>query len=94
MSKNGKKGKEAANRFRVGRHGGCEALLYEFRDPLANQSKDEESVTRPLGSDAIHIAAATFEEAFAHLRRERPGYWVDSVACLGLIEMASGTPLD
>jgi hypothetical protein len=93
MGKDRKKSKDAANRFRIGRHGGCEALLYAFRERLATDGASEGS-SCPLGSDAIHIAAVTLDEALAHLLWEHPGFQVDSVTCLGLIEMVSGTPLD
>jgi hypothetical protein len=93
MGKDRKKSKDAANRFRIGRHGGCEALLYAFRDRLAMSGASEGS-SCPLASDAIHIAAVTFDEALAQLRWEHPSFQVDSVTCLGLIEMVSGTPLD
>jgi hypothetical protein len=93
MGKNKNK-KQAANRFTTGRHGGCEALLYAFRDQPAYLDGDDNSVARPLGSHAIHIAAVNFEEAFACLRRERPDFNIDNVLCLGLIEMASGSPVD
>jgi hypothetical protein len=93
MGKNKNK-KQAANRFAIGRHGGCEALLYAFRDRQAGLDEDDESTAYQLGSNAIHIAAVTFEEAFAYLRRERPDLNVDNVVCLGLIEMVSGSPVD
>jgi hypothetical protein len=93
-----KKKKQAINQFRIGRHGGCEALLYEFRERRPFMDKDAEPESQgaapPLGSHAVHIAAVTFEEAFTYLRWERPEFKVDSVTCLGLIEMVSGSPLD
>lgn len=92
-----KKKKETVNRFRIGTHGGCEALLYQFREQrpiLDNAEPESQGPEHRLGSHAIHIAAVTFEEAFAHLRWERPDFNVDNVTCLGLIEMVSGSPLD
>jgi hypothetical protein len=92
------KKKQAANRFEIGRHRGCEALLYQFKERRLICGKDAESEHQgpehPLGSHAVHIAAVTFEEAFAYLRSEQPDFNVDSVTCLGLIEMVSGSPLD
>jgi hypothetical protein len=93
-----KKKKEAVNQFRIGTRGGCEALLYQFKERRPILDKDAETESQepvyPLGSHAVHIAAVTFEEAFAYLRWERPDFRVDSVICLGLIEMVSGSPLD
>ena len=93
-----KKEKHIRDRFEIGAHGGCEALLYQFKErrPILDKDPEPESQgpEHPLGSHAVHIAAVTFEEAFAYLRWERPDFNVDSVTCLGLIEMVSGSPLD
>jgi hypothetical protein len=92
MGKDGEK-KQVANRFEIGRHGGCEALLYEFREklpanikPTAPDSVDE--------SHAVRIAAITFDEALEYLRWHQPHFVIDSVQNLGIIVMASGSPLD
>jgi hypothetical protein len=92
------KKREIVSRFRIGTHGGCEALLYEFREGRPFISKEDEPESQgaapPLGSHAVYIAAATFEEAFTYLLWERSDFKVDRVTCLGLIEMVSGSPLD
>jgi hypothetical protein len=94
MSKDGKK-KQVVNHFETGRHGGCEALLYEFREKLPVSAKP----TAPDSSDldelhAVRIAANTFDEALEYLRWHQPHFMIDSVQNLGLIVMASGSPLD
>jgi len=95
-----KKQKQTLNRFRTGRKGGCEALLYEFRErqsPIEDESDGEpesQEAEFPLGSDSVHIAANTFEEALAYLRWQRPDFQLHSMQCLGLIIMVSGSPLD
>ena len=93
-----RKEKHIRNRFEIGAHGGCEALLYQFKERRPVLDKDAEPESQgpehPLGSHAVHIAAVTFEEAFAYLRWEQPDFNVDSVTCLGLIEMVSGSRLD
>jgi hypothetical protein len=91
----GKKKKQTANRFEIGRHGGCEALLYEFRErlPCIEESDDPE----PTGLREPHttrIAANTFEEALEYLRWHQPRFVIDSVQNLGLIVLDSGSPLD
>jgi len=81
MSKDKKR--EIVSRFRIGTHGGCEALLYEFRERRPFISKEDEPESQraapPLGSHAVYIAAATFEEAFTYLLWERPDFKVDRV---------------
>jgi hypothetical protein len=93
MGKNKKK--QAVNRFVVGRHGECEALLYEFREksPCLAEADD----TQPADLHKPHttrIAANTLDEALKYLRWDAPHFVVDSVQNLGLIVMVSGSPLD
>jgi hypothetical protein len=94
MGKDGKK-KQVANRFEIGRHGGCEARLYEFREKLPANTK----LTAPDSGDldelhTVRIAANTFDEALEYLRWHQPHFVIDSVQNLGIIVMASGSPLD
>ena len=94
MGKGGKK-KQAVNRFETGTHGGCEALLYEFREKLRATAK----LTAPDSVDlnelhTVRIAANTFDEALEYLRWHEPHFVIDSVQNLGIIVMASGSPLD
>lgn len=69
-------------RFKAGRFGGCEAELFEFR----NEDREEPNYLR--------IAAINFEDAVAYLRRHEPEFKVRSVQSLGLILLASGSPVD
>ena len=91
MGKNRKK----EDRFQRGPHGGCEALLYEFREPPL-QSDDEDDL--PPGGQrptrTFLIAAKTFDEALQYLRFHVQGFNVHIVKCLGLILMVSGSPAD
>jgi hypothetical protein len=87
--------KHVANRFEIGRNGGCEALLYEFREKLPVSAKP----TAPDSSDldelhTVRIAANTFDEALEYLHWHQPHFAIDSVQNLGIIVMASGSPLD
>ena len=81
MSK-GKVKKQPANRFAVGTHGGCEALLFEFR---------EKHLPEP---NIVQIAAASFDEALAYLRWHDPEFEIDSAQNLGIILLVSGSPVD
>lgn len=87
--------KQAANRFEVGRHGGCEALLFEFREksPRIVESDDPGS-THLRDPHTARIAANTFDEALEYLRWDQPRFVIDSVQNLGLIFLVSGSPLD
>ncbi len=87
MAKNGKKEKA---KFRPGTHGGCEALLYEFREG----APPDGARTPALHSRVTLIAAETFEEAVAYLRYDHPDFKVQTVTCLGLMIMVSGSPAD
>jgi hypothetical protein len=94
MGKDEKK-KQVANRFETGRHGGCEARLYEFREKLPASA--EPVAPESGGLDELHIvriAANTFDEALEYLRWHQPHFVIDSVQNLGIIVMASGSPLD
>jgi hypothetical protein len=92
----GKGGGDKQSQFRPGTHGGCEALLYEFRDRprFASGTSHQEMHSESLGGGPVRVAAIDFEDAFAHLRKNRPDFRVDSVRCIGLIELSSGSPLD
>ena len=92
----GKRRGDKQPRFRPGTHGGCEALLYEFRDRprFASGANSQEMHPESLGGGPVRVAAIDFEDAFAHLRMSRPDFRVDSVRCIGLIELSSGSPLD
>jgi hypothetical protein len=94
MSKKHKK-RHAPNRFQTGRHGGCEALLYEFRERSPNTTspnapefadQDEPQTTR--------IAASNLDEALKYLRWHQPRFVIDSIQNLGLIIMVSGSSLN
>ena len=89
------KKKEVANRFVTGRHGGCEAFLYEFRERascIAEVGKPESTdLHKP---DTTRIAANTLDEALEYLRWDRPHFVIDGVQNLGLVILVSGSPLD
>ncbi len=87
MAKNGKKEKA---KFRPGTHGGCEALLYEFREG----APPDGASTPSLHSRVTLIAAETFEEAVVYLRYDSPDFKVQTVTCLGLMIIVSGSPAD
>jgi hypothetical protein len=90
----GKK-KKQANRFEIGRHGGCEALLYEFRERLPWIAVPNDPEAADLYKPhTTRIAANTFDEALEYLRWDQPRFVIDSVQNLGLIVMVSGSPLD
>ena len=91
----GKDKKEKENRFQLGPHGGCEALLYEFREPpLLSDDDDIPPSTGKAHPRTVLIAAKTFDEAFAYLRFHAQGFSVHNVRCLGVILMVSGSPAD
>jgi hypothetical protein len=82
--------------FQRGPHGGCEALLYEFREPPL-QTDDEDDLPPPGGQPhprTVLIAAETFDEALAYLRFHSEVFYVHTVKCLGVILMVSGSPAD
>jgi len=87
MAKSGKKEK---TKFRPGTHGGCEALLYEFSEG----APPDGARTPSLHSRVTLIAAETFEEAVAYLSFDSPDFKVQTVTCLGLMIMVSGSPAD
>jgi hypothetical protein len=90
-----KKQNPSLERFEMGGHGGCEALLFEFRDNLT-RSMDEKrnSAAEFPTSQFVRIAARTFDEALAYLHWREPGFVIDSVQNLGLILMVSGSAVD
>jgi hypothetical protein len=82
--------------FQPGPHGGCEALLYEFREPPL-QTDDEDDLPPAGGqphSRTVLIAAKTFDESLRYLRVHAQGFNVHTVKCLGVILMVSGSPAD
>jgi hypothetical protein len=90
--------KESRKRFQQGPHGGCEAMLYEFREPPL-QSDDEDEDDLPPASGQPHprtvlIAAETVDEALHYLRFHAQAFNVHTVKCLGVILMVSGSPAD
>jgi hypothetical protein len=91
-----RRNKHTGARFREGSRGGCEALLYEFRDWSSPEPTDISDERRPIVKDVgtVLIAATKFEDAFLFLRKSRPDYRVRSVRCFGLIELFSGSPLN
>jgi hypothetical protein len=92
----GKNKLETRKRFQPGPHGGCEALLYEFREPPL-QSDDEDDLPSASGQPyprTVLIAAETVDEALVYLRFHSQGFNVHTVKCLGVILMVSGSPAD
>ena len=73
---------KARSQFSGGRFGGCEAELFEFRD----DDKAE--------PNSLRIAATSFDEAVAYLRLHEPQFRVRWAQSLGVILMASGSPVD
>ncbi len=88
-----KKHRHALNKFEVGSHGGCEAILYEFSESQEDQP-DLFDPTRPIRRNVIKIAARTFDEALQYLRWRRPMFVIDRVENRGLILLISGSPVD
>jgi len=97
LSKGNPTGKNKSRKmFQPGPHGGCEALLYEFREPPL-QTDDEDDLP-PAGGQphprTVLIAAKTFDESLRYLRVHAQGFNVYTVKCLGVILMVSGSPAD
>jgi hypothetical protein len=92
----GKKKGNTSNQFRLGKLGGCEALLYEFRErfSLTSTGSDPENSSCPPEPHSLRIAATTFDEALLYLRKLDPDFAIDSAVCLGLITLVSGSPVD
>ena len=90
------KTKENRNRFQPGAHGGCEALLYEFREPpLLSDDEDELSPdSGQMQPRTVLIAAKTFDEALFYLRFHSHEFNIHTAKCLGVILMVSGSPAD
>jgi hypothetical protein len=82
--------------FQPGPHGGCEALLYEFREPpLQSDGKDDlPPDSRQPHPRTVLIATETLDEALAYLRFHSENFNVHTVKCLGVILMVSGSPAD
>lgn len=90
-----KKQKPSPKQFDVGSHGGCEALLFEFRDNLTRFMKESDNDSADVPEPHIvRIAALTFDGALEYLRFHEPDFAIDSVQNLGLILMVSGSPVD
>lgn len=91
-----KERKNILSRIQIGKHGGCEALLYEFRERLPPRSAKlaSQEPADLLDPHITRIAATTFEEAAAYLRWDNPGFVVEGASCLGLITLVSGSPVD
>ena len=92
----GKNKKESRKRFQPGPHGGCEALLYEFREPPL-LSEDEDDLPPASGQPhprTVLIAAETFDEALVYLRFHSHEFNIHNVKCLGIVLMVSGSPAD
>jgi hypothetical protein len=87
-----KSSKQASNRFEIGSQGGCEALLFEFRDRRSVELS--EAVEQPPETHIARIAAVTLDEALAYLHWDEPDFVIESIQNVGLIVMVSGSPLD
>jgi hypothetical protein len=70
------------SRFQTGAHGGCEALLFEFREKHSDE---------PV---PIRIASTSFVDAVRFLSRHEPEFKVDSAQNLGVILFVSGSRVD
>jgi hypothetical protein len=88
-----KERRDSLNKFRVGGHGGCEAILYEFSESEGDEL-DPSNPMRPIRRNVIRIAARTFDEAFEYLRWRQPKFVIDRVESRGLIFPVSGSPMD
>ena len=88
-----KKHRRSLHKFKVGGHGGCEAILYEFSESEEDEP-DPLEPTRPIRRNVIRIAAKTFDEALEYLRWRHPKFVIDRVENRGLILLISGSPVD
>jgi hypothetical protein len=97
FSKGNPMGKNKSRKmFQPGPHGGCEALLYEFREPPL-QSGDKDDLPPASGQPhprTVLIAAETVDEALVYLRFHAQLFNVHTIRCLGVILMISGSPAD
>ncbi len=91
-----KKRNSSSSQFKLGKLGGCEALLYEFRERFraASAGSAPENSSCPPEPHSMRLAATTFDEAFIYLRRREPHFAIDTAVCLGLITLVSGSPVD
>jgi hypothetical protein len=87
------KSRRPLNRFEVGNHGGCEAILYEFSE-AQEEELDPFDPIRPIRRDIMRIAARTLDEALEYLRCHQPTFVIDRVENRGLILLISGSPVD
>ena len=71
-------------RFRPGRSGVCEAMLFEF------------TPTGEHGSEgtAVRVAAVTIEEAIAYMRVRHAGFQFGRIEFVGMVRLISGSPVD
>ena len=92
----GKNKKNKETKFHPGAHGGCEAMLYEFREPplLSGDDDDVPPATGQAYPRTVLIAAGTLDEALHYLRFHAQAFNVHTVKCLGVILMVSGSPAD
>ena len=93
MSKKHKK-RRVPNRFQTGRHGGCEALRYKFRERSPNATSNAPEFADGDEPQTTRIAASTLDETLKYLRSDQPRFVIDSIRNLGLIIMVSGSSLD
>ena len=71
-----KEGNSRKTRFQPGPHGGCEALLYEFREPPL-QLDDEDDLPPASGQThprTVLIAAETVDEALVYGQSKTPNW--------------------
>lgn len=93
----GKAAKKAdkRTRFRLGNHGGCEALLWEFKERPRLDETEHTFGDKPIESPrVVLIGAEKLEEALEYLRFHSPEFEIHTVDCLGLLIMVSGSPID
>jgi hypothetical protein len=84
------------SKFQRGSHGGCEALLWEFRERSLSVDSEADLQEKPVESKprVVLIAAETLDEALKYLRFDSSDFEIHTVNCLGLIIMVSGSPLN
>lgn len=80
--------------FHPGSRGGCEALLWEFRESDLPRDPEPNDKNTLSAVRVVMIAATTLDEALSYLRFNTPDFVVDAVKCLGIIILISGSPLD
>lgn len=68
--------------FRMGKNGGSEAHLFEFREQGGADSR------------TVRIAAVRLDEALFYLQWREPDFLIASIHNLGVVLMVSGSPVD